>query len=49
MKYWAGSNTSWNQGCREKYQQTQIGRSYHPNGKKRRGTKKPLDESESGE
>ena len=35
--------------CWEKYQQPQIGRSYHSNSRKWRGTKKPLDESERGE
>ena len=35
MKYRTGWNTSWNQDCQEKYQQPQIGRSYHPNGKKK--------------
>ena len=44
MKYWAGWNTSWNQDCREKYQQPQISRWYDSSGRKRRGTKEPLDE-----
>ena len=42
-------STSWNQDCREKYQQTQICRWHHPNGRKWRGTKQPLNESERGE
>ena len=41
--------TSWNQDCREKYQQLQICRWYHSKGRKQRGTKEPLDESEGGE
>ena len=35
--------------CWEKYQQPQICRWYHPNGRKLRGTKEPLDEGERGE
>ena len=38
--------TSWNQDCREKYQQSQICRWHHFNGRKWRGTKEPLDEGE---
>ena len=38
-----------NQGCWEKYQQPQICRGYHSNGRKRRGTKEPFDEGERGE
>ena len=38
--------TSWNQDCREKYQQPQICRWYHSNGRKWRGTKETLDEGE---
>ena len=45
----AGWLTSWNQDCWEKYQQLQICRWCHSNGRKWRVTKKPLDESESGE
>ena len=37
------------QDCWEKYQSPQICRWHHPYGGKWRGTKKPLDESESGE
>ena len=37
---------NWSQDCWEKYQQPQICRWYHSNGKKWRGSKKPLDESE---
>ena len=48
-KRWAGRNTSWNQDCHEKYQWPQICRWHHPYGRKWRGTKKPLDESERGE
>ena len=40
---------SWNQDCREKYQSPQICRWHHPYGRKWRGTKMPLDESERGE
>ena len=40
--------TNWNQDCWEKYQQLQICRWYHSNGRKGR-TKEPLDESERGE
>ena len=42
-------NHSWNQDCQEKYPQPQVCRWHHPYGRKWRGTKKPLDESESGE
>ena len=42
-------NHSWNQDCQEKYQQPQICRWDHPNGRKWRGTKKPLDGGERGE
>ena len=35
---------NWNQGCWEKYQQPQIRRWYHSNGRKQRGTKEPLDD-----
>jgi len=38
-----------NQDCQEKYQQPQIYRWHHPYGRKRRGTKEPLDESERKE
>ena len=41
--------TSWNQDCHEKYEQPQICRWYHSNGRKQRGTKQPLDDSERGE
>ena len=44
-----GCITSWNQDCREKYQQPQICRWYQSNGRKWRGTKEPLDEDERGE
>ena len=36
-------NTNWNQECWEKYKQPQICRWHHPNGRKQRGTKEPLD------
>ena len=49
VKCWAGWSTSWNQDCWEKYQSPQICRWHHPYGRKWRGTKKPLDESERGE
>ena len=39
-------STSWNQDCREKYQEPQICRWHHPYGRKWRGTKEPLDEGE---
>ena len=42
----AGRITSWNKDCQDKYQQPQISRWYHSNGRKKRGTKKPLDEAE---
>ena len=48
-KCWAGRSLSWNQNCREKYQELQICRWPHPYGKKQRGTKDPLDESEREE
>ena len=41
--------TSWNQVWWEKYQQSQICRWYHSNGRKWRGTIEPLDEGERGE
>ena len=41
-------NSSWNQDCQEKYQQPQICRWYHCNGRKWRGTK-ILDEGEKQE
>ena len=41
--------TRWNQDCQEKYQQPQICKWYHPNGRKQRGTKELLDEGEKGE
>ena len=40
---------AWNQDCREKYQQPQICRLYHSNGRKERETKEPLDEGKRGE
>ena len=49
MKCWAGWLTSWSQDCQEKYQQPQICRWYHFNGRKWRGTKEPLDKGERGE
>ena len=42
-------NPSWNQDWQEKYQQPQICRWYHFNGRKRRETKEPLVEGEKGE
>ena len=44
-----GWSTHWNPDCWEKYQQPQIGRWYHSNGRKWRGTQEPLDEGERGE
>ena len=44
----AGWLTIWNQNCWEKYQQPQICRWYHSNGRKWR-TKEPLHEDERGE
>ena len=41
---WAGWLTSWKQDCWEKYQQPQICRWYHSNGRKQRGTGEPLGE-----
>ena len=46
LKCQAGCSTSWNQDFWDKYQSPQICRWYHPNGRKLRGTKEPLDESE---
>ena len=40
VKCQAGGITNWNQNCREKYQQFQICRWYHSNGRKWRGTKR---------
>ena len=40
---------SWNQDCREKYQQPQVSRWYYFNGRKWRGTTEPLNEGERGE
>ena len=36
--------TSWNHDFQEKFQQPQISRWYHSNGRKQRGTKEPLNE-----
>ena len=44
----AGWITSWNQDCWETYQQPQIFRWCHSNGRKWRGTKGPLDDGERG-
>ena len=41
-KSWAGWITSWNQDCREKYQQLHTCRQYHSNGRMWRETKEPL-------
>ena len=49
LKWQAGWSTSWNQDCQEKYQKHRICRWYHSNGRKWKGTKEPLDESERGE
>ena len=48
MKYCTRWFTSWNQDCQEKYQQLQMCRQYHSNGRKWRGAKKPL-KGERGE
>ena len=48
MKCQAGWSISWNQDCQEKYQQPQICKWYHFNGRKWRGTKESLDEGEIG-
>ena len=45
----AGWITSWNQGCWEKYQLSQICKWHHPYSRKQRGAKEPLDEGERGE
>ena len=45
----AGWSISWNRDCWEKYQQPQMCRWPQPYGRKQRGTKEPLDESERGE
>ena len=39
MKCWTGWITNWNQDCQEKYQQPQICRWYHSNGRKWRVTR----------
>ena len=49
VKCQARWSTSWNQDCREKYQQPQICRWYHSNSRKWRGTKELLDASEKRE
>ena len=49
VKCQAGWITSWNKDCQKKYQQPQICRWCHFNGRKWRGTNKPLDEGERGE
>ena len=49
VKCQAGWIISWNLDCWEKYQQPQIYKWYHSNGRKSRGTKEPLDEGERGE
>ena len=49
MTCWAGWSSIWNQGCWEKYQQSQICRWYHFNDRAWRGTKEPLDEGQRGE
>lgn len=41
-----GWSASWNQDCWERYQQPQICRWYHSNGRKQRGTKEPLEGGE---
>ena len=48
-KYQAGWLISWNQECHKKYLPLQICWWHHPNGRKWRGTKEPLDEGERGE
>ena len=48
-KGWAGWITSWNQDCQEKYQQPQICRWYHFNGKNQRRIKESLNEGETEE
>ena len=49
VKSKVGWNTSWNQDCQEKYQQSQLCRWYHSNDRNWRGTKEPPDEGERGE
>ena len=53
VKYWTEILAGWILNCNqdhwEKYQQPQICRWYHSNGRKRRGTKESLDEGERGE
>ena len=44
-KYQTGWITSWKQDCWEKYQQTQIHRWCHCNGRQWRGAEEPLDEN----
>ena len=49
VKSRAGWIIGWNQDCREKYQQPQICRWNHSNGRKWGRTKEPLDKGEKGE
>ena len=49
VKCQAGWLTNWDQDYREKFQQPQICRCYHSNGRKWRKTKQPLDIGERGE
>ena len=49
VKCWFGWNKSWNQDWWEKYQQPTVRWWYHPNGRKQRGPKEPLDEGKRGE
>ena len=49
VKCWVGWIRSWNQDSKEKYQQPQMCRCYHTNGRKWRRTEELLDESERGE
>jgi len=48
-KHQTGWMTSWNQDCWQKYQQHQIHRWYHFNGRKWGGTKESHDDSERGD
>ena len=49
MKCQVGWIISWNQDCQQKYKKPQVRKWYYSNGRKQKGTKEPLDESEKGE
>ena len=49
MKYLTRWVASWNQDCREKYQQPQTCRWYHPDGRKQRGKRNLMNVEEQSE